>query len=213
MTKLAQTSLDRAHAQPFFDALTFAMGAPRRLHHPEFRDAFVVLFTAVLARVDAFQDSAQRTQVCLWATAACVYNIVDAARATAAPGLTEDNFNEVISHLELVVEHLCDAHIVALAAQKAANSPKGKRTAPAPSVAVAAPSLGPPPAVLKARLFDCFKRCYEGFKQPWLGPVGRARLIDGVFVPALRLPAGWWPQGRLQRTQLERWMNTMQARR
>ena len=205
-----------------------ALGDAKRLHQPQFRDAYVALLNAVVPKIPLFDSPTQRTTICLWVAAGSTFNVLDGARGGQAPGLRPTNYDATVPTLSELVEHIAEAHNEATKAAAAAasggkggsgsgsGSAGGKQQAGGGSGAGAggegAVALGPPEALLKARLADCLQRLYESFKQPWLDGKRHTVIIE-LFQKLLQLPTSWWPQGRVQRTPLERWASNMHASR
>lgn len=155
----------------------------------------------------------------LYVVAGSVFNILDGAQGSNAPGLTEANFPQVVPTLHAIVAHLLDVQ-----REKRRAVGGGAKKQPSASSAQASsrssssdpdPTAGPGPSreILVARLFDSLQRLHDGFKAPWLDTPRRQDILT-IFGGMLELPGSWWPQpqGKMQRAQLERWMNTMQAR-
>ena len=195
-----------------------ALGDAKRLHQPQFRDAYVALLNAVVPKIPLFDSPSQRTTICLWVAAGSVFNVLDGARGGQAPGLRPTNYGATVPILSELVEHIAEAHNEAAKASKpGSGSAGGKPQAGGGGGgggggSEGAVALGPPEALLKARLADCLQRLYESFKQPWLDGKRHTVIIE-LFQRLLQLPISWWPQGRVQRTPLERWASNMHASR
>ena len=212
------------------------------LHQAAHSDAYGKLLTAAFNHVGAFPPLL-RDKLALWTTAGLVFNTVNGGKGSVAPGLTPSNCEIFLDSMDKVAFHLYQSHIALRALEKAvlkqakacashtavdtlasagaAATANGKGSPAAATTGGDGRStdelldlrkLGPSDAMLKARLFDCLQKAYEGFKQPWLKHEQREALL-GLFLKILHLPVPWWPHGRAQRTPLERWTSTMNARR
>lgn len=189
LTKLLE-ALDESNAQAFFEALALAVADTRKLHLPQFKEPFAVLFTAVGRKIEAF-PAQLRADLALWAIAAGCFNRVASVPPSPKDALTAESFAALTAFLGPMLGHLGDAL-------------EAKATCAA----------GPATELHKARLVDVLHIVYDAFGASWMNPQSRSHAL-ALFEKALSLSVPFWasPQGRANRIQLERWLSNMHARR
>jgi len=124
-------------------------------------------------------------------------------QAAAPCGPTADTFPVLVPVLAACVTVLLEAAEATVSS--AASSAAGASSS---AVSCAAAEL------YKARLVDVLQRLHDRFREPWATAHHRDQSLE-VFETVLALPGSWWPppNGKAQRSQVERWASSMAARR